>query len=246
MLPKLKPYRKKLNYAYSLGVEPTLDLCRFKKNALVKVIFRDGADEDKPGWKEIMHHCVLNSIPFEFNEKAINKISYINETSVIGIFSKYEPDLEPSSNHIVLVNPMNMGNIGTVMRSMAAFSYLDLAIIRPGVDIFDPKAIRSSMGAFFQIRFQYFESFEDYMDRFSSHALYPFMLQNAADMRSVELKAPYSLIFGNESHGLDPALANVGKALFIPHSIDVESLNMSIAASIAMFWSQTQTTDQVL
>ncbi|WKZ31567.1 MAG: TrmH family RNA methyltransferase [Candidatus Dojkabacteria bacterium] len=233
--PKLKPYLKKLDYSYALGIEPTLDLMKHQPDRVMKVLFRDGADENEPGWRDVMKFCVENRIEYEFNYKAIDKISYIKTTSVIGIYHKYQPELDPSHNHVVLVNPMNMGNIGTVMRSMAAFGFHDLAIIRPGVDIFDPKAVRGSMGAFFQHRFEYFEDFEAYSTRFGGHALYPFVLGGSANLVEVGIKSPYALIFGNETNGLGDEYKQVGTPVYIPHSVNVESLNLSVAASVAMF-----------
>lgn len=237
MDPKLKPYLKKLEYSYSLGIEPTLELCKFQPDRLLKVLFRSAEDEakSKSGWRKLMNYCIENGIPYGFNYKAVEKISYIKTTTAIGIFSKYDAPILPDQNHILLVNPMNMGNVGTVMRSMAAFGFHDLAIVRPGVDIFDPKAIRSSMGAFFQLRYEYFESFESYSKRFTSYSFYPFMLGGASNLLDVELKEPYALIFGNESNGLDRSYESVGTPVFIPHSENVESLNLSIAASVAMY-----------
>ena len=43
---------------------------------------------------------------------------------------------------MVLVNPSDMGNMGTIIRTMLGFNYVNLAIIRPGVDVFDPRVIR--------------------------------------------------------------------------------------------------------
>ena len=65
-------------------------------------------------------------------------------------------------NHVVLVNPGDMGNMGTIMRTMLGFNYYNLAIIRPGVDVFDPRVLRASMGAMFHLNIEYFDSFEDY------------------------------------------------------------------------------------
>ncbi len=79
-------------------------------------------------------------------------------------------------NHIVLVNPSNSGNLGTIIRSMVGFGIYDLAIIKPAVDIFDLKTIRASMGAIFNIRFSYFDSFSDYSKEYKNN-YYPFMLQ---------------------------------------------------------------------
>ena len=55
-----------------------------------------------------------------------------------------------------------MGNLGTILRSCLGFGMKDIAIIKPGVDIFDPKVVRASMGSIFSLNISYFNSFEDY------------------------------------------------------------------------------------
>lgn len=57
-------------------------------------------------------------------------------------------------NHVVLVNPSNAGNLGTIIRSCIGFGVEDIAIILPAVDLFDPKTIRASMGAKAKIRIE--------------------------------------------------------------------------------------------
>ena len=45
----------------------------------------------------------------------------------------------------------------------------------------------------------------------------------------------HSLIFGNEARGLDASFASVGQSVLIPQSREIDSLNLSVAASIAMY-----------
>lgn len=98
-------------------------------------------------------------------------------------------------NHVVLVNPGDMGNMGTIMRTMLGFNYYNLAIIRPGVDVFDPRVLRASMGAMFHLNIEYFDSFEDYLKRFPSHDIYTLMLKGATNIHKVESKKVIILLF---------------------------------------------------
>ena len=50
------------------------------------------------------------------------------------------------------------------------------------------------------------------------------------------LLRPHSLIFGNESRGLDDSYLQIGTPLRIRHLDTVDSLNLTIAAGIAMQW----------
>ncbi len=48
--------------------------------------------------------------------------------------------------HLVLHQPSDAGNAGTILRTALGFGFQDIAIIPPAVDIYDPRVIRASMG----------------------------------------------------------------------------------------------------
>ena len=50
----------------------------------------------------------------------------------------------------------------------------------------------------------------------------------------------YSLIFGNEASGLPSEFATFTTPIFIPQNQKIDSLNLSVAASIAMFELSTR------
>lgn len=117
---------------------------------------------------------------------------------MIGEFTKYEGQLEKTASHIVLVNPSNAGNMGTIMRSALGFGLNQMAIIRPAVDAFDPKVVRASMGAIFSTNFVYFEDFDEYQAQFGERELYPFMLDAKKSLHEIRPQGTFSLLFGNE------------------------------------------------
>jgi TrmH family RNA methyltransferase len=134
----------------------------------------------------------------------------------------------------VLVNPGDMGNLGTIMRTMLGFGLADLALVRPAADIFDPRSVRASMGALFALRCCYFDTFEDYSGR-SSHNLYPFMTDGEVQLRKAAFQEPFSLIFGNESSGLPPEYRGIGTSVTIAHTQRIDSLSLPVAAAIALY-----------
>ena len=58
-----------------------------------------------------------------------------------------------------------MGNLGTIIRTMAGFGFANLVLIRPAADVFDPKTVRASVGTVFRLSFEYFDTFNDYRGR---------------------------------------------------------------------------------
>ncbi len=238
LLPKLKRYQKKYPFSYAFGVYPVLDLFKFQKEKVLKVLVKTEGLESE-GVSEILNICKKRNIPFEENDHLIEKIAYKENTYVVGVFEKYEEELEKDENHIVLVNPSNTGNLGTIIRSMVGFGFKNLAIIKPGVDIFDPMVVRSTMGALFRVHFKYFESIEAYTEAYNDHSIYPFMLDGAKNILDVNFKEPFSFVQGNEGKGLDHFYKemekNGGESIYIPHSKEIDSLNLSVATSIGMW-----------
>ena len=100
-------------------------------------------------------------------------------------------------------------------RTALGFDVQDIAVIRPCVDVFDPKTVRASMGSIFQLRLHVYDDFSQYQAQFPEHALYPFMLDGSKSLPDVlgDIPDRWTLIFGNE----------------------VDSLNLSIAAAIGIY-----------
>ena len=184
--------------------------------------------------------CREAGVEMVHTDKIFHVLSQKENCYVIGEFRKYTGTLHKDASHIVLVNPSNAGNMGTIMRSALGFGMNQMAIIRPAVDAFDPKVVRASMGAVFSTEFVYFDSFEEYREKYGERELYPFMLQAQKTLHEVRPKGVFSLIFGNEATGLPREFLQIGTSVIIPHTDRIDSLNLPIAASIAMYEATKQ------
>jgi len=236
---KIKKYNKNLEYSYTFGIYPTIELLKAKPEVVVKIISHSKLSS-KDGLKLVSTYIKNYSITLECNDKLIQRLIPKENCYIVGIFKKYYPILGKINNHVVLVNPNDSGNLGTIIRCMLAFDFNDLAIIRPAVDIFNPKTIRSSMGALFSINFQLFNSIVEYKEIFNNHNLYSFMTKGQSIFKKVNFKYPYSLIFGNESSGLSNEYKKLGNSVQILQSTRVDSLNLSISAGIVLHYLYIQ------
>lgn len=232
-----KKYDKKQNYSYTYGVSPTLDML-MKRPDLVDVILLHPDGNGQPGTTNIKQLCDKHHIRWEMAPRAISRISVKENTYAIGVFKKYESSISSTNNHVVLVNPSSPGNLGTIIRSMVGFDIVNLGIVRPAVDIFDPKVVRAAMGSNFDLNFEYFDTFEQYVEKFPTHNLYPFLLNASKEIKEVTFQKPFTLIFGNESSGLPDTFNNVGTSVYIAHSKNIDSLNLSSAATIGLYASR--------
>ncbi len=231
---QLKRYKNDFSYSYALGPFPSFELLKAMPQNVLEVHISEEFRETE----KLISLCKDNNIPFVLGDKQINKISQKEKSYVCAVFEKFDSVLDKNNSHIVLHNPSDMGNLGTIIRSMLAFSIKNLAIIRPCADVFNPKVIRASMGAVFKINIQIFDSFEQYYQEYKEQrAMFPFMLTANTNLSLSDCprSEKFSLIFGNEASGLPSEFENFGTPIFIPQSDEVDSLNLAISVSLASF-----------
>lgn len=229
----IKSYKKEYDYTYTLGVFETIEALKSKPENILKVYIKKESYQNK-GINIINQLCLDNNIEIIESDNTVNKLSKKSNCFALAVIKKYTAKLE-NKNHVVLVNPADMGNMGTIIRTMLGFNYNNLAIIKPGVDVFDPKVLRASMGAVFNINIEYFDSFEDYLKEFNRRDIYTLMLKGATNIHQLNIEDRlHSLVFGNESSGLSDDYLKFGKSVFIPHSESIDSLNLSIAIGLTL------------
>ncbi|MBE5950176.1 MAG: TrmH family RNA methyltransferase [Lachnospiraceae bacterium] len=230
---EIKSYKKDVEYSYTLGAFPTIELLKTRPEEVLEV-YVHSTFTDTMTVEELAKPY---GIPVMVRDKQINKLSDKENCFVIGVLKKYQDVLRADQSHVVLVNPSNMGNMGTIIRTAIGFGIKNLAIISPGVDVFNPKTIRASMGALFRINCQYFSSFEEYEGAYPDHEIFCFMLNAKRQLTVDNCPKPklFSLVFGNEATGLDDSYLNKGTSIIIPQSEEVDSLNITIAAGVGMY-----------
>lgn len=232
-MEQIKPYKKSFEYSYTLGAFPTIELI-LSRPEVVKGVYIHSTFTDRAHLEEL---CKKNRIPILTSDKTIARVSDKENVFVVGVFTKYQCELKQDASHIVLVNPSNMGNLGTILRTAVGFGIHDVALINPGADIFNPKVVRSSMGALFRLRFHYYDSFLDYRKVYDKQEVFTFMLNGKKQLTVSDCPKPklFSLVFGNEATGLDDSYLSVGTSIIIPQTPEVDSLNLTIAAGIGMY-----------
>ena len=231
-----KRYNDKAEYSYCFGPFPTFELIENRPQEAIEVLYHSQTSEAIR--EKLQRICQDQGIPCEQNDKVIQRIRDKENCLVIGVFKKHESVLSMDRPHVVLVNPSDMGNLGTIIRTAVGFGIPDLAIIRPGAAICHPKTVRASMGSLFRLNFQYFDSFAEYKRAYGEYRkMYPFMLKGSVGLDQLQRDEGelYSLIFGNEATGLPDEFLGEGQSVRIRHTDNIDSLNLSLAAGIAIY-----------
>ncbi len=146
-------------------------------------------------------------------------------------------DLEKDDRIIVTDKIKDPGNMGTIIRSAAAFGFTAIVTTTGSADIFSPKVIRSTQGAIFAMTTVQDQNPGAIIERFgSSHGIYVLSGDGDYLLESVEIKRKSVLVVGGEISGVSAELLNSADyKVRIPISRDIESLNAAVAAAIAMY-----------
>lgn len=130
------------------------------------------------------------------------------------------------------------GNVGTMVRTADAAGFSGVVFGHGSVDPYSPKALRAMQGSQFHLTTTT-GNLADWTASFTQNGMNVYGTQldpEAADVFTVPAQTQFALIMGNEGQGMQPELAKMTtKNLYIPISGQAESLNVAVAAGIAMF-----------
>ena len=236
-MPPLSPYSHTLDYSYAPGIFPSMECLKHRPDQVRRLLLHSSA-AGREGADLLRKLADSLRIRVEEADRVLSRISGKENCFAAAVFSKFQDELSPEKPHVVLHHPGDSGNVGTILRTALGFGIEDLAFIRPCVDLYDPKTVRASMGSLFSLRVRLYDSFDDYRKDFPSHRLYPFMLDASLPLRDVlksEREKRWTLVFGNEGSGLPAEFSAYGQPVRIESNSKVDSLNLAIAAGIAIY-----------
>jgi TrmH family RNA methyltransferase len=193
---------------------------------------------ESDGVRELRRRCAELGVREEEAPRALEREAHKQNCFAAIVFSKSEQALRPDTNHAVLHNISDSGNLGTILRTALGFGVEDIALIRPCVDVFDPKAVRASMGSLFSLRVRMYDDYESYAGAFAGRPVYPFMLDASIPLGEAlkgKQPGPWTLVFGNEGTGLPASFAAVGQPVRIESGNRIDSLNLAVAAAIGLY-----------
>ena len=235
-MPSLEAYRTELDYSYAPGIFPSMECLLYRPESVRRILLHSAA-AGREGAGRLAELAAARGIRIEEADRALGRISGKENCYAAAVFGKFRDALREDRPHVVLHRPGDSGNVGTILRTALGLGLQDAALIRPCVDVFDPRTVRASMGSLFRMRVRVYDSFEEYRKEFPERLLYPFMLDASVPLQQIrEIPEIYSLIFGNEGSGLPAEFAAAGQAVRIESNDQVDSLNLAVAAGIGIYY----------
>ncbi len=162
-----------------------------------------------------------------------------NAQGILGVVRPSPVPFEffPDTGHYLLLDALrDPGNLGTLIRSAVGAGYDGILLYGDGVDPYNPKVIRSTMGSFAFANIWPIAHGD--IDRMLSNGyeLLATVGHGGENLYKTTFPKKTILAIGSEAHGLSTKLMQLAdKKITIPLASTCESLNAAIAGSICMF-----------
>ena len=176
------------------------------------------------------------------DESIMKKISTTSSTcEILAVAKKKEYNINDfiKKNKLILLDSISdPGNLGTIIRSASAFGIDGIILYKDCVDMYSSKVIRSAAGNFFKIPIIIIKNTEEIKNNFKDFnkiatALYEKNTNSIEECKNIK---KYIIMFGSEANGLSSELIKLAnKNIILKMNNNVESLNLSVSASIIMY-----------
>ena len=169
------------------------------------------------------------------------QISAVESPTGLGFLMPHGADvaLRPGVDTVVLDRLQDAGNVGTILRSAAAFGVQQVLALKGTAALWSPKVLRAGMGAHFglhlveQLSADEIDKLDLPLVATSSHA--------GRVICDVALPAPCAWLLGHEGQGVAPdLLERCTLTVAIPQPGGEESLNVGVAASVCLYEAMRQ------
>lgn len=178
----------------------------------------------------------------ETTEAILSKISDAKSApKVVAVAHQINQDMNKLKNAkrvILLESIKDAGNLGTILRTAAAFGIDGIVLYGDTVDLYNPKTVRSAVGNLWKvpvIQFDNFLKLKEIFTPFERVATLP-AGENVIKLKDYIPQEKTLIMFGSEADGLSEDLKSFAtKNLTIEMAEDVESLNLSVSAAVIMY-----------
>lgn len=172
-----------------------------------------------------------------------NIIQHVSDTrspqGIVAVFRLPKPELPDNPVRVLILDAIREpGNMGTILRTAGAAG-VEVVILAPGcVDPYNPKVLRSGMGAHFRVPVVEADwaNIRGYCEDLNRYLATGEAEQSYTD---VDWTKSWALVIGNEAHGVNDNIGNFGEGVSIPMA-NAESLNAAVATGILLFEAQRQ------
>lgn len=190
--------------------------------------------------KELMYEIAKYECIY-VTEKVFSSITDVNTPqgilAIIGI-NNTETEIDYSQDIIVALDDIqDPGNLGTILRTVDSIGLNQILVSKGTADSYNPKVVRSTMGAIFRVKIIECEDLEKTLKEVKKqkYKLVITSLQAKDSVYDVDYNKKV-IVIGNEANGVEQRIQGIADIkVKIPMIGKTESLNASVATGIVLY-----------
>lgn len=174
------------------------------------------------------------------NEAVLKKIS-TTETApdCVGVAFQKKFSIEKvqeKSRVLLLENIKDAGNLGTILRTSAAFGIQLVVLYGDCVDLYNPKVVRSTVGSLWKVPVVEVTNIDELKKYFGNYQKIATLPRSNNYLKDFQPQKNFIVMFGSEAEGLSSELINFSNCdVKIEMRENVESLNLSISCGVVLY-----------
>lgn len=198
------------------------------------VIVRDDASFEI---QDLVERCVHDNIPvFASGGKDMELMSDASAPQAVLCAAPYRTEETIGERILVLDAVSDPGNVGTMIRCAAWFGFTDVVLGVGCADLYNPKTIRSTVGAAFHINVLRKRELSSWLHDINDRPRFAAVARGGESPDRLVNESTFALVIGSEAHGISADVeASCTARLSIPGSGGSESLNAAMAAAILCY-----------
>jgi len=174
-------------------------------------------------------------IEIEYVTKEVfKKLSELGQDAGLIAICKKPNEQVIADKILVLDAVQDPGNMGTLIRSAAAFGFKTI-ISENSVDYYNEKVIRASQGAIFYVDLHE-ANINDFILQHRDYHYYGTAVNEGTDIKNIDLSAKkIAIVLGNEGNGIRENIRILTDVNITIPMQSTESLNVAVAGGIMMY-----------
>lgn len=236
---KDKKYRDMANEYLIEGIKLVEEAIQ-EKAPIKQIILCDDCEKNAAISKDLMyaiakHECVY------VTENILKYLSEVQSPQgILAVIEKNNNDMQIDYTQDVIValdDVQDPGNLGTILRTVNSVGLTQILLSKGTADAFNPKVVRSTMGAIFRVKIIECEDLKQTLKEIKKHKFKIVVSSLQTENTIYDIKYQKKVIvIGNEANGVEPTIRQMSdEAIKIPMLGKTESLNASVATGIILY-----------
>ncbi len=236
---KEKKYREINNEFVIEGIKLIEEAINEKAN-IKQIVICDNCNNSDFIPKDLMYEIAKYNCLYVDVKVFYNITEVKNQQGILVVIEKNKINKEIDYNEDILVildDIQDPGNLGTILRTIDSTGLSQVIVSKKSGDVFNPKVVRSSMGAIFRINVIEADNIVQKIKEIKKHKFEILVTSLDTDDSIYDIKyTKKAIVIGNEANGVSKEVQEIAdKKVKIPMLGKTESLNASVATGIMIY-----------